>query len=266
MTGELEVPAVLEPDAAPQTVNLEGEPVAPLEEEKQAERTYTEKELQERIQARAAKEERKFNRQLKAELERERQQIAGLYQKLQEPPKADSDGRPSRANYTDDEKFIEDLTAWKAGLQIKEELSKRDQQAQESAQVSEAEKLSERFNERAKSVLEKYPDFLEKVTDEDLIISKPMARQIALAENGPDVAYYLSNNPEVSAKIAQMHPLDAAMELGKISAGLVRSGKQISSAPAPVKPVASAKALASDLANSSQEEYEAMRRKQGARW
>lgn len=268
----IDVPVVaVETDAAPLAVTPDAEPVAvqddaPKEgETKQAEeRTYTEKELQERIQARAAKEERKFNRQLRAELQREREQLESLYRQQAEPNKAD-DGRPSRANYQDDEKFIEDLTAWKADQLITEKLSKRDAETRQERQAHEMSSLASEFTKRAEALAEKYPDFDEVVGDDDLPITAGMARAIARTENGPEVAYYLGKNPNVALKLSQMHPIDAASELGRIAAGLGKTVKQVSNAPAPVKP-SSGRGTLNDLANVGQSEYEAARKKMGARW
>ena len=64
-----------------------------------------------------------------------------------------------------------------------------------------------------------------------------------------------------------MHPSLAGYELGKLEAKVATSEAKLhSSAPAPLKPVASTKAYIADLQNASQEEYEKLRVKQGARW
>lgn len=273
MTGSTEIVApAVETDAAPPAVTPDAEPVAAQDDasekeaQKQAEeRTYTEKELQERIQARAAKEERKFNRQLRAELQREREQLETLYRKQAEPAKAD-DGRPRRDDYQgDDERFIEDLTAWKADKVLKESLSQRDAETKQERQAQEMSSLASEFSKRAEALADKYPDFDEVVGDDDLPITAGMARAIARTENGPEVAYYLGKNPTVAEKLSRMHPIDAASELGRISAGLGKTAKQVSNAPAPVKP-SNGRGTLNDLANVGQAEYEAARRKQGARW
>lgn len=75
-----------------------------------------------------------------------------------------------------------------------------------------------------------------------LITSVPLPEGLITAiqadDKGPELAYYLGNHLDVADKLAAMSVISAALELGKISAGL--SGKKTktpSNAPTPVKTI-----------------------------
>lgn len=77
-----------------------------------------------------------------------------------------------------------------------------------------------------------------------LVRSVPLSEGIIDAiqqdEKGPELAYYLGKHLDVADRLAAVDPIAAALELGRISAGL--SGKKTiapSSAPDPVKTVGS---------------------------
>lgn len=63
--------------------------------------------------------------------------------------------------------------------------------------------------------------FSKTVNDYDKIahhspISAEVAEIVIGAEKAPELAYYLGKNPELAASLSEMHPLDAAREIGRI--------------------------------------------------
>ena len=64
-----------------------------------------------------------------------------------------------------------------------------------------------------------------------------MANAIFYAEDGPEIAYFLGQNPEEAERISKLLPQRQLLELGKISQRLVTPlTKPVSAAPAPGKP------------------------------
>lgn len=75
-----------------------------------------------------------------------------------------------------------------------------------------------------------------------LITAVPLSEGIVTAiqqdEKGPELAYYLGKHLDVADKLAAMDVIPAALELGKISAGLSgKKTKTASNAPTPVKTI-----------------------------
>lgn len=109
----------------------------------------------------------------------------------------------------------------------------REQQDQEkqSRRKSEFEK---RESEYAKSV----EDYIDVTRNPSVPINSDMAQVIAESEDGPALAYYLGKNVEIAERIAQLSPLAAAREMGRIEAKLAAERerakeKPVSKAPAP---------------------------------
>ena len=261
MTDITDVAVAIETDTTPQVVTPAPEPDAAPVEEKQVEPTFTKAQVEQRIQERLAKEQRRYERRLESEIESLRQAAQPKAPIVEQP------GRPDRAQYANDEQFIEDLAGWKADQKISEKLTVREQQASQEAQRRETTQALQTHGQREDALRKTNPEYDALVrNNDDLPISRAMAETIVLSDKGPEVALYLGNHPEESARIASMSYALAAKEIGKIEAKLEASAPKISTAPAPMKPVGSAKAIATDLANASMEEYRKLRKAQGARW
>lgn len=99
------------------------------------------------------------------------------------------------------------------------------------------------YNDRKAKVIDKYPDYADVAENPDLQITMPMSVAILNAENGPDVAYWLGQNPDQAARIATLTPLQATIEIGRISARLEASDKPAErKAPPPHKPLGASNA------------------------
>ena len=254
-------------EASPQDVQLVDATASPqVEDETPVEaKTFTQAELDAIVQKRVAKAERSSERNYQRSLERQLE----VYQARDQPAQkqAEVQGKPIRNNYTDDVQFIEDLADWKAKARIDEQFQLRERSAEANSQNQQLNRVKEDFNARVAKSMAQYPDFEEIAFSDDLRISQPMSHVIAESPIGPAIAYFLGKNPNESAKIASMSPRDAVKALGKLEAKLEpQTGKSLSTAPAPIKPVTSARALSATLENASMDEYRKARAKQGARW
>lgn len=131
------------------------------------------------------------------------------------------------------DEYTEAVAEWKVEQRIKkaqEEFNKRT----EHERFQESKRA---FDERVLKVREKYPDFDELF--DRAPISEAMAPTILESEQGPELAVYLSKNPDVARKIYNLSPTQAARELGKIEAKLddLLQIKAVTDAPAPLRPV-----------------------------
>jgi hypothetical protein len=118
-------------------------------------------------------------------------------------------------------------------MALAEQIAAQREQAKAVAQVVEA------YHEREETAREKYDDFDQVAYNPTLPITDPMAATIRESEVGPEIIYYLGQNPAEAKRIAQLSPLTQAKEIGKLETKLASSppAKRTSSAPAPITPV-----------------------------
>jgi hypothetical protein len=83
-----------------------------------------------------------------------------------------------------------------------------------------AERRASSFKSRASEFAKTVEDYDSVVRNPQLDITKEMAEAIRDSEDGPALAYHLGKNPDIAEKIAQLSPVTAARELGKIEARL----------------------------------------------
>lgn len=210
-------------------------------QEEQAEKTFTQAELDALIQKRLLKEERRIHRRVEAELRSQ------LEQKREEP---------KRESFQTEEAFnaaqVEHLVAKKA-----QEL------AEKREREKEVETRRQAFMERAEAASERYADFDAVVNSPSLPINEAMFEFITESEHGPDVAYYLGKNPLTAKRIADLSPVKAARELARIEAELASKPKATpSKAPEPISPVGTRGKPASSSLPSDEDDVETWMRKE----
>jgi hypothetical protein len=144
--------------------------------------------------------------------------------------------------------------------------SERAEELAREAQIREQEATRVRaqmFEDRVAAVREQIPEIAAAVDDPSLPVSEIGARFIMESEQGPQVAYYLSQNRDEATRIARMDPLSQAYHLGKIEARINAAprARKTSTAPAPVPTVAGgARSGTKDPGAMNMEEYVAWRR------
>ena len=138
--------------------------------------------------------------------------------------------KPKWEDFDSTEQFTEALTEWKVETKLAERESK-DRQAKTDKQKQE-------WNRKG---LEKYPDFMEKVVNNQGIkVTTEMAQAIIANEAGHDIAYHLAINPTESFRIAGLLPVEQAVEIRKLASKMkTKPPKTETEAPAPTKPVGS---------------------------
>lgn len=180
---------------------------------------------------------------------------------------------PKREDFKTDEEFEEAKFDYRYKM-------RRMREETDNAQRTQHERLRETLTTYETSVAE----FKETHDDWDDVISSnksPIHESVYLAilelPNGPQVTYYLGKHPDVAKHLAEISPLTAAMEVGRLSDKLKggsktqkpdgeRTHKPRPRLPEPVKPVSTA-ATASTLTSSEaakRRDYRAFRAAQRA--
>lgn len=139
----------------------------------------------------------------------------------------------------------------------------------EQAETANAEKQALRaaaWEERTASFKERAADFDQVVYSQNVPITPAMAEVIMDSDNGADVAYYLGKNPHEARRIAGLHPLAAAREIGRLEQRFAAppAVKKVTSAPRPVTTLQGhGSPTDPDPARMTHEQYREWRRKNG---
>lgn len=147
-----------------------------------------------------------------------------------------SEGKPDASKFESYEAYIEALADWKYEQRRKADSEKTEKESRErQAKQRQAEAL-DGFEERAEKAREKYEDF-DDVAFSNFPVTEAMTEAILASDSGPELLYYLGNNPKEALRIAKLPPFVAARELGRLEAKLPDLSKPASAAPAPINPV-----------------------------
>ncbi len=109
------------------------------------------------------------------------------------------------------------------------------QRAFQSAQQAAAQRMQS-LNEKLITDGAKYPDFDEVVRSESVRITTVMADAMSYTSNAADVAYHLGKNRQEAARIAQLSPVQQAIEIARIGATLAAKPAQKTMTTAPEPP------------------------------
>ena len=198
--------------------NVEGQESEQQEVVEQEEvKTFTQEELEAEIGKRLARERRKF--------ERQQQQVV-------EPAPLQIESQLDPNQFQTTEQYLEALATEKAEAII----AHREQ----SRSVNE---INEKYQDQVDAALEKYPDFVQ-VAHTHKFMTNEMAAVIKSSDVAVDLAYFLGTNLKEAERIFKLPPMLQVKELGKLEAKLEAQPpevQQVSSAPAPIKPVQGSK-------------------------
>ena len=168
-------------------------------------KTFTQEEMDDRVQKRLIIERRKWERSLKESA----------------PPPIDL---PPVDQFESPDAYAE---AKVIKLMEQRELQKQQNQ------------ILEAYHNREQEALDKYDDFEQVAYNPTLPITGVMAQAVRASDIGPEIAYWLGSNVKEADRIARLDPVLQAKEIGRIEAKLASDPpvKRTSSAPAPIRPV-----------------------------
>lgn len=127
-----------------------------------------------------------------------------------------TEGEPKLENYESYEQYVDARADYRADQKIAEWQSQQEQRSQET----QAEAQQREFMDRAETFRESHEDFDSVAFNPSLHVTPDMVGLLNASEKGPELLYHLGQNPNDAQRIAQLPPGQAAMELGRIEAGL----------------------------------------------
>lgn len=244
---------------ADDTVKSEDEKDQP---EAKPEKTFTQKELDDILTRRLAKEQRKIERYAKAEAERDylREQLS----QRQQPQQSDNpSGEPKPEQFKTYEDYIDKLTDWKLEQKLAKMQEKTAQDREAKAQAEYEVKAGDNLR-KGIDKFDDYEDVVESIPAE--YITNAMVQAIAESDKADEISYYLGNNHKEAAAIAKMSPVQQVKAIDRLEAKLGTPPK-VSEAPPPANVVGKGKASQqASLESVSLDDYMKIRQKQGARW
>lgn len=129
-----------------------------------------------------------------------------------------SPGQPNPASMSEDDKI---KAAVKYALGMKEH---EENQRKHAERAQHIQKQYQRLNSEFDKAAEKYDDFDEVVRGDDVPFTQHVRDALLLVDNPADVAYRLGQNRSELERIANLHPLDQAREVNKLSFALMNNG------------------------------------------
>lgn len=209
-----------------------------------------------------SKRRREAQKQRLADAERERDEARDRLERI----KAAAEGvkEPREADYED---YNEYLIAKALYSDRKPRLTQAEQEqaqrAQEAARRAQQEAVSV-FHEMAAPLKAEHADYDEVVTRMPLGPNDQVFHLAMRSERAPELLYAIGKQPALAQRLAQAHPVELAMELGRMDAALAMpKPKTETSAPPPISPVRGKKRAERDPAKMSMSEYRDWRKSQG---
>jgi hypothetical protein len=212
---------VVEPVEIEESTPQDADTDKQIEEETPAEKTFTQKELDEILEKKTAK--------LARQRDKERTERAAIEQELRrlQPPQKQTN-EPQEGQFETAKEYAQAYAQWKFS------------QAEQNHRAKQIEKENASFSERVtdfKDELEDIPDF-----DYKKLIRLPLSDTAVEALLDSDIrvklAVHLLANPSDVDRIGKLSPGRQASELGKLEAKLSSAPvKKVSQAPAPITPV-----------------------------
>ena len=164
---------------------------------------------------RATAELKRENEELRKKLEA--QGTAPPKEAAKEAPKETT--RPKRSDFAQDEAgaqaYEDALLAWGVQKALTDKALKDAQTADQQRFEANIQNYAVQVEE-AKEAHDDWDD----VVNQDIFIGKEVQLAILEQENGAEVIYYLGRHPAYAAKLGEMSPLSAVMEVGRLSARL----------------------------------------------
>lgn len=226
------------------------------------ERTFTQRELDEIVQKRLAKDSKRSERLGEERARREAAERELERMRAERAPQNDRprDGEPRQENFKDYEKYVVAL----AKYELKQEQTARDNETAAQRQHSEMVGRAEQARTALSKAAEKYDDFEEVVTG-NVPFTEPMTAYIAeAAKDGGELAYYLGTHVEEAKRIAALKPALQIVEMHALESKLTAPPKPTNT-PAPIVPNKGSSAGSKSMLDMTQDEFEKHRKARLAR-
>jgi hypothetical protein len=201
----------------------------------------------------------KHRDEARQEAERERQAREAVEAKLRDleakasPQKSDEpDPKPNPAQFNDALEYAEALAEWTTDRRMRE----RDQAELARKAQEEQSRMRQEFQKRLDVAKQGMPDYEEMIASSDVSVSQPVTDAIIESDVGPQVLYYLAENPDFTRALAEKSITAQLRAIGRLEAKFEKSEAakpsvkepvaKRSNAPAPINPLRAA-SNASDI-------------------
>lgn len=162
--------------------------------------------------------------------------------KVETKPADSTEGKPSPDTFESHAAYVEALTDWKVDQREKA----RDAKEQKTRIETEQSNIHSSHQKRVEAFRSSHDDFDEKLENLSDVPRSPAVEQVIInSDNGPALLYELAKNPAEAMRIAKLHPIAAALAMGKIEARIETKSsdetktesKKVTKAPDPLKPL-----------------------------
>lgn len=187
--------------------------------QQQEQKTFTQAELDEKVQKRVARAERKAQ----ADIAALRQEIEAL-KSTPKPAEKQTDSAPKREEFSSYEDFVEARALHVARQEAKKELEAYKSETKQKAESDSKAQAQEKFKQRVADVIEagqkNFADFdaviNDAVEDGHLPASGALYEAIMDSEIGDKLAYHLAKSPAEAKRIQGLSVFGQLRELGKL--------------------------------------------------
>lgn len=254
-------PAVEKP--VEKIVEKEEKPVEKKEDKKEEHQDSPDS-IQKRID-KLTKKMRNFERERDFERSKREEAEAELKTLKEKVPSSE---KPKRADFVDEDDYLEALADWKIDQKTKakeEEISKKTDEDEDKKALTA---IYGKIDDAIETGKEKYKDFEEVALAKDLKISTEMLEIILDVEFPSEVMYYLGKNPDLAKEISEMSVVRATRKIDAISAELKpkkeekkdvvekkKVEQEVTKAPPPIEPPRQTGIAETDPSKMSMPEY-----------
>jgi hypothetical protein len=134
-----------------------------------------------------------------------------------------------------------DDTVYKAVARAMEMQKMQEHKAREAEKMQHVQKSYRALQDNLDNASGKYEDFDDIVKSEDAPYTDAMRDAALLIENAPDVLYHLGKDKEKLKRISELHPLDQAKEVIKLSVALMSGNGSKQGSVSQAKPLGQVK-------------------------
>ncbi len=174
------------------------------------------------------------NSALEEQLAAERARKAGEQQQQQRTVPADEE--PKREQFQSDAEYYKASAKW----EVRQEIRAEKEREQRELAAAEEKARNDAYNKRVAESKAKHEDWLE-VVNQPIIIPNGVHEAIKEMDNGPEVAYFLGNHPELCEELMEMSASKATGMIWGISEKLEGEKSEENEEEEEEKPEAKAK-------------------------
>lgn len=156
----------------------------------------------------------------KREMNQMRQQLEAMQQMMTQPPQGQGDNQQMNDPYGEPNAHVDDQIhkAVSLALRAQEEQKRK---AKEKESIDHVNKRYQSLHENLDRASDKYEDFDDVVRAQDAPFTEAMRDAALFLDNPAEVLYKLGKNKSELKRISQLHPVDQAREMVKLSHALM---------------------------------------------